>query len=378
MFPTLTLSGAARARGLAYGRGAAPLIRHSIASYARLFAWQRGMAWAEVCAAARAYGPVLGEYAPEVLEELRGIAEGSGRELDEILALNARTELLAGARHGPAHPGYAAAVGANRAAGVPEHGECTTVAALPEATAAGETLLAQTWDWTGDQRAACVVLRLRAPGQPEALTVTEAGIVAKIGLNSAGLALSLNILASLDDGREPGMPVHVLLRRLLAAHSVDEAVEIAGQARAGASSCVTVADAAGRAASLEITPGGIGVLRPERGLLVHTNHCVTAAARAGECPLPPISSSIPRFERARELLAARHGRLDRDALIAVLRDRAGAPDCICRHPDPAVPPADRVESVFGAVMDTRARVMYLAAGLPDQTTFEPLTLEEAV
>ena len=47
-----------------------------------------------------------------------------------------------------------------------DDGECTTAAATGAATAGGATLLAQTWDWQGDQRAACVLLRVRAPASP--------------------------------------------------------------------------------------------------------------------------------------------------------------------------------------------------------------------
>lgn len=374
MFPALTLSGAPRERGRQYGRAAAPLVRHSLASYARLFAFWRGLDWGTVRTMAERYLPALGEIAPHVLEEIRGIAEGAELPLADVLALNVRTELLAGQRRDTAHPSYTAAVARNRAAGLPEHGECTTVAALPGATADGATLLAQTWDWSGDQRAACVVLRIAAPGRPDILTVTEAGIVAKIGMNSAGLAVSLNILASQSDGREPGMPVHVLLRMLLELESVADAQALAEQHRAAASSCVTAADSGGSAVSLEITPGGVGVIAPENGLLTHTNHCLLAETRSAECPLPAASSSLPRYDQASRLLAARRGRIDAEALIAVLRDHEGGAMAICRHPDPSIPAPNRVESVLGVVMEPGAGVMHLAADVPCLAPFETVSL----
>lgn len=390
MFPLLTIEGEPHLRGRQYGAQAAPLIRRSIANYARLFAYRRGLDWAAIREAALAYAPVLADVAPDLLAEMRGIAEGAGQELDAIVALNARTELLAGGARlvGSAHPGYAAAIARNRAAGVPQPadesaaagaatgqadpGECTTVAALPGATADGRTLLAQTWDWNGDQRAACVLLRVSAPGKPALLTLTEAGIVAKIGLNRAGLGVCLNILRSHADGQRPGLPVHVLLRQVLEASSLEEALDRVMAAAAGASSCVTIADAQGRAVSLEVTPGGVGALEPAAGLLAHTNHCVIAETRAGECAHDPTSSSVPRYNRALELLRSGQGRLDAAALQALLCDHHAAPFCICRHPDPRLPAPDRTESVTAVVMDLTARSMDVAPDVPCQAAFAPV------
>lgn len=390
MFPILTISGAPFARGQQYGQAAATLIRHSIASYARLFAYRRGLDWATIQAAALDYVPLLADAAAESLEEIRGIAAGAGCAFAEIVALNARTELMAGKRAIAAHPDYAAAMQRNRAAGVPQHadepvalvaaggdhGECTTLAALPQATAANETLLAQTWDWTGDQRAACVLLRIDAPGHPHVLTLTEAGIVAKIGLNAAGVGVSLNILSSAADGKIPGMPVHILLRRLLETSSVAEAINEAQRVPNGASSCITVADAAGHAVSLECTPSTVGIVPPHDGLLVHTNHCMDDSTRPGESELPPFTSTWPRYERAGERLASMKGEISRDGLMAILRDHDGGVNAICRHPDTALHPCERTESVTGVVLDLAAATMYVAPDVPCAVAFHPITLEK--
>lgn len=406
MFPELTIAGAPYERGRAYGAAAAPLIRHSIASYARLFACRRGLDWAASQDEAMRFVPLLREVAPDLLEEMRGIADGAGRGLAEIVALNVRTELMAGVGTGFYHPGGQAALARNRAAGVPEHpeddqplanghrsvseaassrppsvadataddGECTTAAASGAATASGTTLLAQTWDWQGDQRAACILLRVRAPGEPELLTMTEAGMVAKTGMNSAGVAVALNLLRSLADGREVGMPVHVLLRKMLQAPSFAAARAAADLAPASGSSCITLAGAGGELVSLELTPSGVAEVWAEDGLLAHANHCVDAGAAAGECPLDPISTSRERAGRAWELLRAGRGALDAAALQAILRDHEGDPRCICRHPNMALPRLDRGESVCGIVMDLGERVMHVAPDVPCTVPFTPIAL----
>lgn len=392
MFPELTIAGAPYERGAAYGAATAPLVRHSIASYARLFACRRGLDWAASQAEAMRFAPLLQEVAPDLLEEMRGVAAGAGRALAEIVALNVRTELMAGVGSGVLHAGARTALARNRAAGVPEHapepgepdlaaspaapddGECTTAAAAGAATASGATLLAQTWDWQGDQRAACVLLRVRAPGEPEILTMTEAGMVAKAGINSAGLAVSLNLLRSLADGREVGMPVHVLLRKLLQARSFAEARAAAELAPPSGSSCVTLASAAGQLVSLEITPAGVAEVWAEGGLLAHANHCVDAGAAAGECPLEPVSTSRERAGRAWELLQAGRGELDVAAMQAILRDHGGDPRCICRHPNMSFARIDRGESVCGLVMEPGAGVMHVAPDVPCTVPFTAVAL----
>lgn len=376
MFPSLHIEGEPRVRGLQYGRAAAHQIRHSIASYARLFAYEVGRDWEQTQQAALDYVPIFEHYTPDLLEEMRGIAEGAGLALAEIVALNARTELMAGVHRYEAHPEYTRAVTHNRRLSVPEHGECTTVAATGAATGSATPLLGQTWDWYGNQRAACLLLHIVEPGRPTILTLTEAGIIGKIGLNSAGLGVSLNILFSQSDGQVPGLAVHVLLRRILQTRSVDEALAIANEARAAASSCVTVADIGGAALSLEVTPQGVGILEPDQGVLVHTNHCVTEPVRHDQRQLlaTTAASSTARFDRAHALLAAAYGQIDSDTLKTVLRDHADAPTCICRHPIVGVDPLEQVESVTAVVMDLAAGMMHVAPGIPCEVPFTPVTL----
>lgn len=387
MFPQITITGEPFERGRQYGAATAAQVRHSIASYARLFAYRRGLDWAAAQNEALAYAPLLAEIAPDLLDEMRGIAAGAGRTLAEIIALNVRTELLAGVGVGVHHPEAAAALARNRAAGVPQHveqpatangagddGECTTAAAAPPATANGGVWLAQTWDWQGDQRAACVLLRIISPDQPPILTLTEAGMVAKIGLNGAGVAVGLNLLRSQADGQRQGMPVHILLRQMLQTTSVAAARELAERIPASGSSCITLAGAGGELMALEITPGGVTELPAREGLLAHANHCLDAGAAAGECALEPTSTSRERYGRAWELLHAAAGQIDLAVLERILRDHEGAPRCICRHPDPRVAAVDRSESVCGVIIDLAAQTMHVAANVPCLAPFVPVSI----
>jgi isopenicillin-N N-acyltransferase-like protein len=393
MFPQVNISGEPHQRGVQYGQAAEAQIRHSIASYSRLFAFDVARDWHDIQTEALTYVPLLERSVPDLVEEMRGIAAGSGREFAEIVALNARTELLRGAHGTGGHPDRAAAAERNRLAGVPSHptpaeavsidaippedrGECTTVAVQPS-QAGGETLLAQTWDWNGEQRPACLMLQVDAPGIPTVLMMTEGGIIGKIGLNSAGVGVSLNILNSKADGQVPGMPVHILLRRLLQCTSVAEGIEIAREVPAGGSSCITIADTTGQVVSLEVTPAGVGIVEPQDGLLVHTNHCLTQEAVRGEREKAPLAmaGTRGRFARAEQLLQQVPRPIDVPTLTEILRDHEGVPVPICRHPMQNLPVIAQAESVTGIVLDIGRRTMHVAAGIPCTVPFEPIALQ---
>jgi hypothetical protein len=117
-------------------------------------------------------------------------------------------------------------------------------------------------------------------------TLTEFGVLAKIGVNDAGLGVMLNMLHHSADEQvgeqRIGFPVHVLLRTLLEdCTSVDEARDLVRSLSFSASSALTVVDRGGDAASFETFPEGVGEVKPEAGLLVRTNHFVSAEGEAG-------------------------------------------------------------------------------------------------
>ncbi len=384
MFPIITLSGTPYTRGQHYGQQAAPQIRRSIASYALLFAHDRGLNWDEAQHLATNYVPILQEHAAPLLEEMQGIADGAGVQLLEIVALNARTELLAGSFYHQSD-NYPAAQAYNVAHHVPQipamqqRSECTTVAALPTATHARSTLLAQTWDWVKMQRDACVVLQIKPlnASEPMIVTLTEAGIVGKIGLNSAGLGVCLNILSSVDDGSRVALPIHVLLRMAMTYPDVPSALALLRGVRGAASSAITLADASGQACSIEITPSATSVIQPQDGVLAHTNHCLADAPRTTMTPILPSSSTEPRYYRANDLLRHHHGQLDVSTLMAILRDEHNAPLCICRTADATLHPADQVETVAAVVMDLPQHTFYLAPDRPCATDFVAITIPPA-
>ena len=376
MFPVIDAHGGARERGRIHGAHARRRVARSVATYARLFAFC-GVDWREAQYRGAGFRDAIGALGGQLLEEIEGIAEGSGRQVNEILALNSRTEILPPTYPGDPHPRWRELDAANRACGVPDWGECTAIAIPRSASATGGTLLAQNWDWLGAQRGALIVLRARGRGGPACLSLTEAGMLAKIGLNEHGFGVCLNILRSSADGERAGTPVHPLLRALLGCRSVAEAIGMARALEFGASSNVLCADAAGDAANLEFSPAGLQVVRGEAGALCHTNHFLSPDGERGQTALTPSLSSVPRLRRARALVE-NQGRIGVSDLKLILRDETDGLLSICRRPDPSLPAEARIESVASVVMELAAGRMHVAPDVPSQVDYETVTLTEAI
>ena len=176
-------------------------------------------------------------------------------------------------------------------------------------------------------------------------------MLAKIGLNDAGLGVCLNLLATTADGGLHGTPIHVLLRQTLqTCRTVDDAIALLTAATVSASSAVTVA-APGDVATVELSPGGANVIRGIVG--AHTNHFLEPP-RAGRDTMPEESpNTIPRLDVIR-----------RAPLLDALRSHDGHPKGVCRHLDPSEPWVDQTVTIASVVMNLAARRLHVAAGQP--------------
>ncbi|HYS71107.1 MAG TPA: C45 family peptidase, partial [Thermoplasmata archaeon] len=185
--PVLDLVGSPREQGLRHGAAAKDAIAENVRTYFARFEAVGHVSRPEIHRRASAYRRVIAESNADYAAAMDGIAEGSGQELLDIVALNVRYEILYSEF---AHLGMEKA-----AAGPAAAGGCTAFALLPSMTANGHLLLGQNWDWIPGVQGAFV--HTREPDGLETLGFTEAGIVGtKIGLNSTGLGLVINGLMS--------------------------------------------------------------------------------------------------------------------------------------------------------------------------------------
>lgn len=305
-----------RQRGEEFGRSHTREIARTVAAYSTLFDTYAGAPFDLEYWGLRAW-ETISALAPTAADEIAGIADGAGIAVSRLAAINARTELLA----------IASPDGID---------ECSTVVALPPE---GPPVAAQTWDWYDDMRDNWLVWTIPFPDGRRIQTMTEYGVLAKVGVNDAGLGVMLNLLRHVADDQlslgtqaRVGFPIHLLLRTLLEeARTVAEARALIGARSYSASSALTVADRGGDAVSFEVFPTGLGEVAPTDGLLVRTNHFVSEVGAPG----------------CRGARRDRNSWVRRDALLAALSAETASAQTVvaamchhdpegsvCLHPDP--------------------------------------------
>jgi isopenicillin-N N-acyltransferase-like protein len=240
------------------------------------------------------------------------------------------------------------------------------MAAIPPATDPPNVLLGQTWDWVSATGELPLVLKVRQTGKPEVVSLVEAGQLGKIGMSTAGFGLCLTWLEA--DQRALGVPVHLLCRAMLNQNSIAEAVNLLLRVPRGAAAGFMFASGCGIALAVEATPTAIGVLEPENGLLVHTNHFLAPHLQASDRGLLcDGAGSLVRRQRALALLQPALGKIDSQTLERVQSDTECAPSSICRSG--TVSPLEDNETLAGIIMDLSRMEMYVASGKPSENPY---------
>jgi isopenicillin-N N-acyltransferase-like protein len=265
----LILDGDARHMGRLHGQGARDDIRFNVAAVRRDIAadMRRGRHYDYDAALDRNLA-FLEREAPEVLDEISGIAEGASLPFRDVLLLN--VPLFIAAQFLPQ--------------------DCTQVLLMPPATADGRTYLAKTRD-LGNGGFKQVVLHRRYAGGPELIEVHTAGSVTwpGSGLSSHGVAIATSGVWSrrttidLDRIGRAWFLInpHLLLRE---SRSLDDLWErLQAQPRVTGLNIVA-ADQAGGAA-IEATADGALRHQAEDGVIVRSNHYL-APALAEVSPRP--------------------------------------------------------------------------------------------
>lgn len=366
-FPHVRVAGGPYERGRSYGQQAADRVATSIAAYREVFQAYASWDWAHVRAQADAYLPVISAHAPKAVEEMRGIADGVGADLADILAINVRTEVMFAAR----------ARQAEAARSAPP--ECSSIAVLPEASADGHTLIGQNWDWLLHCFDTVVVLEAEQEDGPDFVTVVEAGLLAKTGMNSSGIGLATNALVTDADRGEPALPYHVLLRMILDAEVLSDALTALQAGPRSSSANYLVAHRDGMAVNVEASPGDFSRLYlsyPDAGVVLHTNHFLADRLAARDVSLWVMADSPFRLERLRTAIRAADGGLSIDDLGTLLGDHANYPSGICCHPDPRLDRLDQSATVASVLMDLDARAMWVADGHPCTAAYRRLDYGE--
>jgi isopenicillin-N N-acyltransferase-like protein len=363
MYPRIAVEGDAHQRGRAYGQRARERVERSIAAYGEVFEHYAGWGRDRVREEAARFRAPIEAYGRRYLDELEGIAAGADVDPLDVLAINVRTEIMFAATARDAD-------GRRR---LPA--ECSAFAALPSRTASGRLLVGENWDWLPHAADTTVVLEARQDDGPDFVTVVEAGLLAKFGLNSAGVAVMANALVSDADRGEPGVPFHVLLRAILDAETLSDALTALLRSERASSANYVLAHEDGIALDVEAAPGDYSRVflgYPEAGLILHTNHFINGFDGRDVSILAMPDSPI-RLERLHQLVEERKSTtVDVTFFQNLLADHATFPLGVCCHPDPRQPGPEQSVTLASAIIDVAERTMWLAPGNPCSEAFEPL------
>lgn len=340
MFPIIRLTEAdAYRRGLAYGQQAASYIETCVQYYKNAFR-KKGMQWPRLRLFVKKFEDTIAQYCPEQLDELRGIAEGSNQDFEDIMIINARYEISK----------------------FPKDPECTTGVVLSEATSNGHVYGFKNWDFSQGAMPHIVILDISFPDGTRSIGFTEAGQIMRDGVNSRGIAILCNNLQSVSDYAGYALPVTCLRRKVLTMNNFDEAYAFIRDVKRTTSNNILLMGAGEeRACNIEWQPDGeADLLYPEKGILVHANHFVVHPERDALVGRPK-----NRDERLRSLLLARYGEIDRDVIMECLKDHKYYTLSVCGHPNPEGDAYSRDRMTVSSLLcDFTAGKVYITQGPP--------------
>jgi isopenicillin-N N-acyltransferase-like protein len=331
--------------GAAMGAAARGRIHRLIGRRGKWFADLKRFALKERAQRVDGFVAAVKKHHPDIWAELKGIAKGAQRPLDDILVLNLQPE-LSGLRH---------------QCGC---GNCSTLHLVD----GKRVLLAHNEDDHDASRDLMLVVRARPRGKPSFVSLAYPGVLPGNvpAMTSAGLVQTTNYIGAARV--QVGVPRYVVGRSLLSARSMDEAVNLARTRHGAYSFNVNLGSRPeGRLVSMELGPGGVFDLRETRGeVYVHTNHYLLPKTR-GKVPeirVPPGGSSDSRYRILKRAVAKLPAleRVGPDTLLRLLASHAAIrqPFSPCRHPKGAV----QGRTVATALFDVTAGTFSLYEGNP--------------
>ncbi|MEM7543545.1 MAG: C45 family peptidase [Pseudomonadota bacterium] len=247
-FPSITVTGDARARGAAHGEAFRGLIRAALDLYLQGLFAQPSRNHIDLSAGAAEAEAAIVRFAPDIAAEISGIARGANLPPWQVFLLNARTEILNS-----------------------KEPECTAFYLKDSA------VLAQNWDWIKELEDLCVVIEHEPDDGLRYIAFGEAGMVGKIGLNERGVGVGLNILFAPHP--ISGLPVHPLTQAVLRATDLAQACEVVRNSGVGKASHILIGDGAGNCRGFEFMGDARHEVEARNGYLLHTNHCIAPAAK---------------------------------------------------------------------------------------------------
>ncbi len=254
------------------------------------------------------------ERMPQLIEELKGIADGARIHYDELLIMNLKSELAA-----------------MRALRQEENPGCSTI----HVSGKNERFFVHNEDGHVDNSGFMFMLKATPPSGVTFATLVYPGLLPGNGpgINSEGFAFSTNFIGCLTP--KVGLPRYFLNRWVVESRDIKDAVKRATlPRRAFAFHHNFGSFKTGKMISIETTPDTYD-MRETEGIYMHTNHNILPKTKDFPQDRNYVSSSSSsRFEVLSGLLEKVKDidDLDEEKVVAMLSSHRQAPYSPCRHP----------------------------------------------
>jgi isopenicillin-N N-acyltransferase-like protein len=296
------------------------------------------------------YLPFANGYAPELVEEMRGIAEGAGVAFEDVFLLNCFLDV-----YDAVFPQLADAI----------LDGCTAFGVTAE-RADGNTVVAQNLDLRSFFGPAAVLLDVNPADAPRAIVLSVAGVVGCAGLNEAGIGLVFNKLAPTDAG--PGVPYPMLARRALAQTRVGNAIHSIASPKRASGSHMLLGDCSSGVYSIESSADDYEISYADAGTIAHSNHYIAPRLQALDGHYKRYAGdSYVRLDRARRGIGS--GVMGLDAVVSVARDHGNSPDSICRHRDENAPGYRQASTIASIITLPCEKRLMVASGPPCESEY---------
>ncbi len=283
------------------------------------------------------YLQITEEVAPDVIAELRGMAEGSGVPFETLFVLNAGAELMQ-------------SIG---------RFECTVAGISGAGTRDGHVLLAHNEDATAGWGDLTYVITARPDDAPAFVGFTYAGLLLHQGVNDAGLASVGNALYARD--ARPGVPKLLLYRMAIVQRTIEDAIRVVTDDRRAFGNNHLFATADGDLYDVEVSGARWAMRCGGNGYLAHANHFMIPGMTELDCDEDLLNSRL-RQHRIETLIEGAWGGLDACALRQLMADHANYPRSVCKH---HAPESDLDYGTIGSVViDVSERALWACSGNP--------------
>lgn len=217
-----------------------------------------------------------------------------------------------------------------------------------------------------------VKIRQTANDKPNLVLLTEAGIIGKYGMNSAGLGFCFNAMAT-NDFPHGALPLHIALRGAMDSQNLCEAITRVSRYQLGCAVNFLFASRDGVAVDVEVSNDDFDVLYPQDHIIAHTNHF--CSLRLPRHPFKDTAKgkwpdSFIRLGRANEMIRSVKDPVTVQDFQKIFADHTDYPTSICHHEDPRDPIHARLGTVTSFIMDLYRFEMYVCLGSPCEKRYE--------